>query len=59
MSPPLGAHDTFPKRSFESAIVGYILLLESYVTAPCGRYLLPTEREIYWTRTKQIIQWLE
>ena len=39
MSPPLGAHDTFTKRSFESVIVGYILSQESYVTAPCGRLL--------------------
>ena len=45
MSPPQGAHDIFPKRSFESVIVGYILSLESYVTAPFGRYLLPTERK--------------
>ena len=39
MSPPQGAHDIFPKRSFESVIVGYILSLESYVTAPFGRLL--------------------
>ena len=44
MIPPLGAHDTFPKRSFESVIVGYILSLESYVTAPFGR-LLATYRK--------------
>ena len=44
MSTPLGAHDIFAKRSFESVIVGYILSQESYVTAPFGRYLLPTER---------------
>ena len=55
MSTPLGAHDIFAKRSFESVIVGYILSLESYVTAPFGRYLLPTEREIYWKRLKQQI----
>lgn len=46
MSPPQGAQpDTFPKRSFESVIVGYILSLESHVTAPFGRYLIPTERK--------------
>ena len=56
MSTPLGAHDIFAKRSFESVIVGYILSQESYVTAPFGRLLLPAEREIYWTKTKQIIQ---
>ena len=39
MSPPQWAHDIFPKRSFESVIVGYILSLESYVTAPFGRLL--------------------
>ena len=39
MSPPQGAHDIFPKRIFESVIVGYILSLESYVTAPFGRLL--------------------
>lgn len=39
MSPPLGAHDIFAKRSFESVIVGYILSKESYVTAPFGRLL--------------------
>ena len=39
MSPPQGAHDIFSKRSFESVIVGYILSLESYVTAPFGRLL--------------------
>ena len=39
MSPPQGAHDIFTKRSFESVIVGYILSLESYVTAPFGRSL--------------------
>ena len=39
MSPPQGAHDIFAKRSFESVIVGYILSLESYVTAPFGRLL--------------------
>ena len=30
--------DIFAKRSFESVIVGYILSLESYVTAPFGRF---------------------
>ena len=39
MSSPLGAHDIFPKRSFESVIVGYILSKESYVTAHFGRLL--------------------
>lgn len=38
MSSLLGAHDIFPKRSFESVIEGYILSLESYVTA--DSYLL-------------------
>ena len=57
MSSPLGAQlDIFPKRSFESVIVVYILSLESYVTAPFGRLLATYRKEIYWTRTKQIIQ---
>ena len=46
MSPPQGAQlDIFPKQSFESVIVGYILSQESYVTAPFGRLLATYRKE--------------
>ena len=44
--------DTFPKQSFESVIVGYILSLESYVTAPFGRFLLPARKDILYGQNK-------
>ena len=48
MSPPQGPHDTFPQRSFESVIVGYILSQESYVTAPFGRLLSYLQERIFY-----------
>ena len=53
MSPPQGAHDIFAKRSFESVIVGYILSLESYVTALFGRLLLPARKDILYGQENQ------
>ena len=44
--------DIFPKQSFESVIVGYILSLESYVTAPFGRFLLPARKDILYGQNK-------
>ena len=59
MSPPLGVHDIFAKRSFESVIVGYILSLESYVTAPFGRLLLPARKDIYRDKTNYSVARVE
>ena len=59
MSPPLGAHDIFAKRSFESVIVGYILSQESYVTAPFGRFLLPARKDIKMRETNYSVARVE
>ena len=57
-TPRGSAHGTLPAKR-ESVIVGYILSLESYVTALFGRLLLPARKDILMDKTNYSVARVE